>query len=186
VDVLAPPYLLIATPLLRDPNFHETVVLMAHHDADGALGWIVNRVHDQKARDVLDPRQREQVDASTPLHIGGPVPDDSLLVVFHEPRPELDAQVIAPGLYASRSPSALPALFAKPSASDLVAGRLIHGYSGWNPRQLEAEMEAGAWLVLPYARELAFAADVESVWRRCFERLGVHPAMMTAPSGTRH
>lgn len=35
--------LLVASPKLTDPNFAMTVVMMIHHDDDGAVGVILNR-----------------------------------------------------------------------------------------------------------------------------------------------
>jgi putative AlgH/UPF0301 family transcriptional regulator len=40
---------LIARPILKDPNFAETVVLVLNHDEDGALGLVVNRVAEEEA-----------------------------------------------------------------------------------------------------------------------------------------
>ena len=49
-ETLSAPYLLIATPTLLDPNFAQSVVLMGHHDTEGAMGWIVNRRHERPVR----------------------------------------------------------------------------------------------------------------------------------------
>ena len=83
METLSPPYLLLATPILLDPNFVQSVVLMGHHDTEGAMGWIVNRLHERPVRELLAPGQQQGVHAQTPLHLGGPVPADALLAVFH-------------------------------------------------------------------------------------------------------
>jgi putative transcriptional regulator len=186
METLAPPYLLIATPALRDPNFAEAVVLMGHHDAQGALGWVINRVHERFASDVLTAEHRDRVHAKTPLHLGGPVPADALLVLFRHALDEVDAVEVAPGLRVSHSPDALARLFSKPPGAALVDARLVAGYSGWGPGQLEHEMQEGAWLALPADEDLAFASVVAGLWRRCFERLGLDPARLTTPSGGTH
>jgi putative transcriptional regulator len=186
METLSPPYLLIATPSLRDPNFSQTVVLMGHHDEDGALGWVINRLHDKPARDILTPEHREQVHAETPLHVGGPCPTDALLAVFRGEAGEVEAAELAPGLSVSRSADILPQLFALAPGAALVPGRLVFGYSGWGPGQLEREMQEGAWLALPGEVDLAFAARVDDLWQRCFERLGINPALLTSPTGRSH
>ena len=76
METLTAPYLLLATPTLLDPNFVQSVVLMGHHDTEGAMGWIVNRLHEKPARELLEPGQQQGVHALTPLHLGGPVPAD--------------------------------------------------------------------------------------------------------------
>ena len=35
--------LLVATPLLLEPNFYRTVIYVAEHSADGAVGLVLNR-----------------------------------------------------------------------------------------------------------------------------------------------
>src|SRR5262245_58841568 len=185
METLRPPYFLIATPVLVDPNFVQTVVLMAHHDADGAMGWVLNRVHERSARSLLTPTHRERVHADTPLHLGGPVPTQGLMAVFRAPLEGVGAVEMAPGLNVSSSPDVLPLLFAQ-APDALALGRLVYGYSGWSAGQLEREMEEGGWLVLPYEVDLAFGPRVENLWERAFERLGINPALLTTPSGRRH
>jgi putative transcriptional regulator len=186
MEKLRPPYLLIATPSLRDPNFEQTVVLMGHHDAQGALGWVINRLHERPAREILTPQHRGQVHAETPLHVGGPCPTDALLAVFRGEPGDVESAELAPGLSVSRSADILPRLFGQPPGEALVRGRLVFGYSGWGPGQLERELQEGAWLALPSEQDLAFARRVDDLWRRCFERLGINPALLTSTSGRSH
>jgi putative transcriptional regulator len=186
METLSPPYLLLATPTLLDPNFVQTVVLMGHHDAEGAMGWIVNRLHPPPARDLLEPGQQPALHAETPLHIGGPVPSDALLAVFRRAIPDVECAEMAPGLFVSRSAEVLPLLFSRAPDPGLVAGRLVFGYSGWSAGQLEREMEQGAWLAMPYAESLAFSARVDDLWRRAFDELGLNPARLTSGSGRKH
>jgi putative transcriptional regulator len=187
VETLGPPYFLIATPTLLDPNFVHSVILMAQHGTEGALGWVLNRVHEKTAHDLLTPELRERVHPDTPLHIGGPVPTEGLLAVFREPLDGVTSVQLAPGVHVSSSPDSLAPLFTRPIAADgLSRGRLFFGYSGWGPGQLEREMEEGVWLVLPYEDGMAFSGSAEGLWQRCFERLGINPALLTAPSGRKH
>jgi putative transcriptional regulator len=185
METLRPPYFLIATPLLSDPNFSQTVVLMAHHDQEGAMGWVLNRIHERPARALLTPTHRERVHAETPLHLGGPVPTQGLMAVFRAPLEGVGAVEMAPGINVSSSPDALPFLFSQPPDA-LALGRLIYGYAGWGPGQLEREMEEGGWLVLPYEVDLAFGPQVDDLWQRAFARLGINPALLTMSSGRRH
>ena len=186
METLGPPYLLVATPALLDPNFVQTVVLMGHHDGDGALGWVINRLHEKPAREILTPEHREQIHAETPLHVGGPVPTDALLALFHGPAQDVESAELAPGLSISRSADILPQLFSRAPGTSLVLGRLVFGYAGWGPGQLEREMQEGAWLALPSEEELAFSAHVDDLWQRCFDRLGINPALLTSPTGRAH
>ena len=187
METLNAPYLLIATPTLLDPNFAQSVVLMGHHDTEGAMGWIVNRLHEKPVRELLAPEQQQGVHAQTPLHLGGPVPADALLAVFHRAIDGVESAQIAPGLFLSRSAHVLPLLFSQAPGPGVVPGRLVFGYSGWSGGQLEHEMEEGAWLALPYEEDLAFSARIDDLWPRCFERLGLNPALLSGGgSGRKH
>ena len=186
METLEAPYLLLATPALLDPNFARSVVLMGHHDREGAMGWVVNRLHERPVREMLSPEQQEGVHASTPLHLGGPVPADALLAVFHDAIDGVESFEVAPGLHVSRSAGVLPLLFSRPPGPGIVPGRLVLGYSGWSGGQLEREMEEGAWLALPYELDLAFSARVDDLWRRCYARLGLDPATLGSGSGRSH
>lgn len=185
METLSPPYLLLATPMLLDPNFEQAVVLMAHHDTDGAMGWVLNRVHELRARELLTPGQRERVHPDTPLHLGGPVPTEGLLAIYRSALDGVGAVEMAPGLHVCSSPDVLPLLFTH-APETIATGRLVYGYAGWGAGQLEGEMEEGVWVVLPYDIELAFGLDVADLWRRGFERLGINPALLTTPTGRKH
>ena len=122
METLSAPYLLLATPTLLDPNFVQSVVLMGHHDTEGAMGWIVNRLHEKPVRELLDPGQQQGVHAQTPLHLGGPVPADALLAVFHRAIDGVESAEIAPGLFLSRSAQVLPLLFSRDARPRTRAG----------------------------------------------------------------
>jgi putative transcriptional regulator len=183
VESLRTPYLLLSAPELVDPNFAHTVVLMGHHTNEGAVGWIVNRVIDSKAIELLPSPLNEVIHPATPLRLGGPVLVNGLIVVFRNDVPEVESVEIAPGIRVSASPDILPALFATAPRGRTPAGLLVFGYSGWGPGQLEREMEDGSWLVLPYEEEFAFPNDTEGLWERALSHLGVRPEAVSTPPG---
>ena len=117
--------------------------------------------------------------ALTPLHLGGPVPADGLLAVFHGSTAGVESAEIAPGLFVSSSAHVLPMIFSGAPGPGLVAGRLVFGYSGWSAGQLEHKRwrRAPGWRC-PYAEDLAFSARVDDLWRRSFEQLGLNPALL--------
>src|SRR5580765_6108013 len=136
-------------PQLIDPNFNRTVILLIKHSHEGAFGLVVNRPLVTTGRVVVSLDQREQVSTDRELEvwIGGPVePERSWILVGEDPVGEAQfvRVPISPGLYLSTSPALLQQLLA-PNPPDRT--RLIVGYSGWGPGQLEAELEASAWLM---------------------------------------
>jgi len=173
VPSLEPPYFLLASPAMLDPNFAKSVVLMAHHAKEGALGWVVNRELGVPPAELLTPPLGTSIHPETPIRLGGPVVTNGLVVVFPSEIPDVEQIEMAPGIRVSASAEILPKLFAtRPSPP---AGLLVLGYSGWGAEQLEHEMEVGAWLVLPYDEAFAFTNEIEGLWERGLDRLGVKP-----------
>ena len=183
MDTLTPPYLLLAAPVLSDPNFERTVVLVGHHTEEGAVGWIVNRLVDGGARALLPEAVAATIHPDTPLRIGGPVATPGLIVVHRDPFEGIESIDMAPGLRVSATPEVLPHVFAAAPVHDPVGGLLVFGYAGWGPGQLEHEMEEGSWLVLPYDPAFAFPASVAGLWERALAELGVRPENVATPPG---
>ena len=183
VESLTPPYLLLAAPVLSDPNFERTVVLMGHHSEEGAVGWIVNRLVEGGAKALLPEEVSRTMNPATPLRIGGPVATPGLIVVHRETIDGIESIAMAPGLVVSATPEVLPLVFGGADAPGPARGLLVFGYSGWGPGQLEHEMEEGSWLVLPYDPALAFPDDVSGLWEKALAQLGVSPARVSTPPG---
>ncbi|MEM9353717.1 MAG: YqgE/AlgH family protein [Planctomycetota bacterium] len=156
--------LLVASPQLRDPNFHRTVVLMIQHTEDGALGVVLNRPGEKTVEQVWDMIDFDPVERADPVYVGGPVPGPIIAVHTDE---NLADQVVGVGLYASTQNTSVDALVRQ--AEHPV--RLYSGHSGWGGGQLEGELEAGGWLTGPVAPGDAFG-DPESLWRQVTSRIG--------------
>src|SRR6476659_8464589 len=62
--------LLVSSPSLNDPNFRKTVVLIAHHDEEGALGLVLSRPSDVAAAEAV-PVLDGLPGAEDPVIIGG-------------------------------------------------------------------------------------------------------------------
>ncbi len=175
------PGLLIAPPPLSDPNFDRTVVLVALHDDDGALGFVVNRLAPLQIGELLgyagfpDEARRHR----GPVYLGGPVQPSSGWVLRWDDAPPGDAEIaIGERLRVSSSMAALEALardldVRAPDEPDPQKRMVLLGYSGWGPGQLDAEIAAGAWLPVPLDEEIVFDDDVARKWERAYARLGL-------------
>ncbi len=164
--------LLVATPLLGDPNFRRTVVLIVEHEVEeGTLGVVLNRPTTVGVDQVLDQWTELATDPSV-VFKGGPVAPNSALALALVPgRDEpvgwraLDgAPALARlGLLDLDAP---PRLLA-PAISSL---RVYAGYAGWSPGQLEAEIDEGAWYVVAAEPGDVFAAEPDRLWRQVLRR----------------
>jgi putative transcriptional regulator len=170
-------------PQLADPNFRRTVVLLIHHDDDGTFGIVLNRPTDITAPDLCETLSIDWRGAPDEVvDWGGPVQPQTGWVLFSGAR-ELpgsdDVKSFDGGLCFAGSLEVLRRIALEPPGSV----RLLLGYAGWGPGQLEAELAEGAWLLAPVSREVVFDVDPESMWECVVRSLGVEPATLVATRG---
>ena len=177
------PALLLSMPQLLDPNFARTVVLLCKHSEEGAFGLVVNRplVTTGTVMVHLDPPVTTERELS--IWVGGPVePERSWILVGGGPEhPEVSgASQIAEGLYLSTSPALLRRLL-EPDPPENA--RLVVGYAGWAPGQLEQELAESSWLLSDVDADIVFKTPAEQMWERAIRRLGADPATLTMSRG---
>lgn len=158
--------LLIAAPVLQDPNFLRTVILVAEHGEDGALGVVLNRPGDQVVADVV-PALGGVVDVGEHVYVGGPVQPSGVLVLAEFDDPEQAALPLEGDLGFVALEADIEAL-----GEGTRRARAFAGHAGWGPGQLESELEQEAWFVAPFDPEDAFCADVDGLWARALARKG--------------
>lgn len=176
---LAPGFL-VAAPILRDPNFAGTVVLVVEHTDDGALGFIVNRAAIVDMRTVLTMLDAGEVQLRTevPVMVGGPVSPETGWIVFEasgEVEQREDVLMVTPRLGVSASKQLL-----LDAVQGTAEGRamLVQGYAGWGPGQLEGELRQGAWIPVDLDARVIFDTPPEKRWVAALAVLGVHPASL--------
>lgn len=158
--------LLVAEPMLGDPNFERTVVLMIEHTDEGALGLVLNRPTDVTAADVL-PEWAGLATEPAVLHVGGPVEERSGWCLGRAREPDaLEGFVPVVGDLGLVDLDQDPATL----RSALRSLRLYVGYSGWGGGQLEDELAASAWFVLDAEPDDPFLPDGAALWRRILAR----------------
>ena len=157
--------LLIAGPDLWDPNFRRTVVLVGHHDEEGAVGVVLNRAS-EVAVAVAAPPLADLVAVDERLFLGGPVRPRSAVVLADFEDPER-ASVVAFG-----SIGFLPEEIEVDGEPGLRRARVFAGYAGWGPGQLEAEVAEGSWLVEPALEEDVFTPAPDDLWSTVVRRKG--------------
>ncbi len=160
--------LLVAEPMLGDPNFDRTVVLIVQHSSEGALGLVLNRPTDVLVADALPGWEVAATDPAL-LHVGGPVEEQSgwCLARAHDPGALTGFAPLVGDL-------GLVDLDLDPleAATTFHATRLYAGYSGWGAGQLEHELAVDAWFVVPAAPDDPFLPDVAALWKRILARQG--------------
>lgn len=143
---------LIAKPVLQDPNFVQTVVLLLRHNDEGAFGLVINRLGKSK-------------DLPFPIYVGGPCPATGLILlhghrewaVADEPNEE-----IVPGVWIGDAETLRRVT--ELDDGEKARYRVFAGYSGWGPDQLEKELASGAWILTNGAAEHVFDTPLDDIW----------------------
>jgi putative transcriptional regulator len=176
--------LLVATPLLADPNFRRAVVLVVEDEpGEGTLGVVLNRPTEVPVGDVLQA-WTDMVTGPPVVFRGGPVATSSALALAIVPGGEEPVGWRALDGAGVMSRLGLVDLDAPPEllAGGIASLRVFAGYAGWGPGQLRAEIGEGAWYVLPGQPGDAFVTEPEGLWRAVLRRAGgTHALVATYP-----
>lgn len=148
--------LLLSHPAMKDPNFGRAVVLLSAHDAEGALGVVINRPLG-RALGELSPDFAVGALAQVPLYRGGPVETDKLILAGWRWRSDTGDFEVQFGL----DPERAERLALDPQAT--LRGFL--GYAGWSQGQLEREMRQQTWFVADPANFNLASGDGAELWR---------------------
>ena len=166
--------LLLASPTLLDPNFVRTVVLIAEHSEEGAMGLVLNRPAASTVSEAV-PDLAWLTGGEEQVYVGGPVASDSVIVLAEFDEPSLAGVLIDDDLG-----------FVSSGSGDLgeVAGgvrraRVFAGHAGWGPGQLDDELEEESWIVEPPLREEIFSEDAEQLWAAVLRRKGREYALLS-------
>jgi putative transcriptional regulator len=163
--------LLVATPELEDPRFTRTVIYMVRHDArTGAMGLVVNRQLGEVPMAVLLKQSglpSAGAKGSVRLHVGGPVEATRIVVLHTDDYTGPDTVKVGNGVAITSEPSILQSIA---EGKGPRRARFTLGYAGWAPGQLEAEMEAGYWIVVPSDAAIVFDDADETKWDRAMAR----------------
>ncbi|MFN4283044.1 MAG: YqgE/AlgH family protein [Alphaproteobacteria bacterium] len=175
--------LLIAMPQMADSRFAHAVIYICAHNADGAMGLVLNKgVEKPTFPDLLKQLDIETADDAEPINVlfGGPV-ETGRGFVLHSADYLQDATLLVEpdvGLTAT-----LDILRDIASGGGPRHKLLMLGYAGWGPGQLDAEIQANGWLNVAADEALIFDHDLDTKWDRALAKLGVDGSMLSGDAG---
>ncbi len=176
-------HLLIALPALDDPNFARSVTLVCQHDADGAMGVVINRPSSYTLADVLAQMNLPADDPAFSQRIvldGGPVHPERGFVL-HDGDPDWDSTLrVGEDLCLTTSRDILEAVSEGRGPDRLVVAL---GCAGWGTGQLEFELGENSWLTVPGNIGLLFDLPLEERWQAAGGLIGVDMTRLTDYSG---
>jgi putative transcriptional regulator len=162
--------LLIAAPSLFD-YFRRTVVLVLEHSEEGAMGVVLNRESETRVAEAV-PALASLAEPEELVRIGGPVSPQAVVALGDfEDVGQAGTHVV--GSLGTLDPDA--------ENESLRRVRVYAGYAGWSAGQLDDELEAEAWLVLPARPEDPF--EDGDIWSEALRRKGgSYRLMATMPA----
>ncbi len=175
--------LLIAMPQMQDPRFERSVIYICVHNAEGAMGLLVNR----RAEELTFHELLQQLGIETgnppaelPIHIGGPVESGRGFVLHTND-------------YAQGSTIRVDDMVNLTATIDILKdiaeghgprqALLALGYAGWGAGQLDGEIQQNAWLNVPADETLIFDSSLEKKWERSIAKLGVDISLLSGDAG---
>lgn len=176
-------HFLIAMPHMRDENFAQTLTYLVEHNAEGAMGLVINRPSGLSLADVieqLDPElQAISACQDLPIFSGGPVQTERGFVL-HPSGPQFQATLELGSLGLSTSQDVLFAIAQGHGPSQHL---IALGYAGWEAGQLEAELVANAWLTCPADPHILFDLPAEQRLAAAAASLGVNLSLLSTQAG---
>ncbi len=176
--------LIIATPAMMDKRFHNTVIYMCVHDAEQAMGIIINRPKPDLKLSSMLPHLNVKGPVTyedTQVLYGGPVEKERGFVLhsrdFTDPNNSLP---LSDTLALTTSKSVLSALTKANAPKRAV---LALGYAGWQAGQLEAEIMRNSWLVAPADEDIIFTGEPRHKWKLALAAIGITPEFLSAEAG---
>src|SRR3954469_23822535 len=153
--------LLLAHPAMRDPNFRRSVILMSAHNAEGAMGVVLNRPLGKRLGELSGDFALGAL-AGVPLFTGGPVQNEQLVLAAWQVRED------GFRLHFGIEPDKAQQLLTEEGTQ--VRGFL--GYSGWSAGQLENEMKLRTWIIADVPEDLLMQSQDDKLWRTVLGREG--------------
>lgn len=166
-------HFLIAMPAMEDPDFTRSLVYVAEHNDEGALGVVINRPIDLTVEGLFErvdiPLDAKEL-ADAPVYFGGPVQTDRGFVL-HRPVGEWQSSLkINSDIALTSSKDILQAVGSSGEPSEVL---ITLGYSGWGAGQLEEELAQNAWLTVPADAQIIFALPPDARLAAAIHLLGI-------------
>lgn len=161
-------HLLIAEPsIIGDSSFNRSVILLADHGEEGSIGFILNKPLEYKLSDLVP-----STNCDYKIYNGGPVEQDNLYFIHKVPELIPESIEISLGIYWGGDFDVALDLInsGKIAPKDI---RFFLGYSGWEPSQLEQELQSNSWVVTEniYKKSLIGKSD-NTFWKEKMLELG--------------
>ncbi len=175
--------MLVATPVIDSGCFQKSVVYIFSHNAEGAMGIIINQplelINYASLIEGMD-LPKEAAERNIPVYFGGPVERARGFIIHSTDYLRDFTLARSVDLAVTASSNIL---------ADIVAGNgpkqaaLVVGFAGWSAGQLEAEIEQNSWISVPATADLMFNTENDLKWATASKSLGIDMAFFSTTVG---
>ena len=177
-------HFLIAMPALDDPMFKRSVTYICEHNAEGAMGIVINHPLEIKVSDLLQQLEItfDEQSAAATAHVcaGGPVQHDRGFVLHTCKEGYGSSMRLSDELMVTTSKDILFDLTTEQAPDKFI---LALGYAGWTAGQLEQEIADNAWLIIPADNTIMFDLSHADKWQSATAKIGIKPWQLTNEAG---
>jgi putative transcriptional regulator len=174
---------LIAMPAMQEGFFAGTLTFICEHDENGALGLVVNRPINLTLYDMfsqINITLPETPYARIPVLVGGPVQVERGFILHDSSQDWQSTLRISEHLAMTTSRDILEAIGEGRGPANLL---VTLGYAGWEPGQLEHEINENIWLTVPASHHILFDLPAEERLAAAMAQLGVNYSMLVEDAG---
>ena len=174
---------IIAMPTLINSNFSHAAIYLCQHNAEGALGIVINRQSDMKLKEIfmqMDIPINSHIAAETPVYMGGPVQQERGFVLHTTGGKWAISLPISDTMSLTTSRDIIEAI-ARGEGPERYFVAL--GYAGWGRGQLEQEMLNNSWLNTPFGEPILFDTPIDLRWRMAASQIGIDIHQLTTGAG---
>ena len=174
-------HLLIAMPQMHDSWFSGTVTYLCEHNAEGAMGVVLNKPLKIKFSDVCDQLEITRLPEVNPMVLsGGPVNQENGFILHRDKGDWGATLAVEDNIHLTSSKDILEAIAADRGPDSFRMGL---GYAGWSAQQLDDEIKDNAWLIAEASPELLFDTRSDRLYPAALASLGVSDSIIGGDAG---
>ncbi|PLX10696.1 MAG: hypothetical protein C0598_09815 [Marinilabiliales bacterium] len=159
--------LLISEPFMGDYYFGRSVVLLVEHNEEGSFGVVLNKIIEAPLNEVL----KGLPPFESRIYLGGPV-DTSSTFYIHTLGDKIEgSQEIGHGLFWGGDIELIKELIILNQLNSENI-RFFIGYSGWEAKQLDGELESNSWIVSSHIDKSILTLPTKELWKRSLKNMG--------------
>lgn len=174
---------LLAMPQMQDSRFEKTVIFICGHDANGAMGLVINKyLGDLTLRGLLDYLNlpQESIKRDLPIYFGGPSDTGRGFVLHSDDFTHPGTVRLGNHISLTATVDILRSIAEGDGPKDCL---LAMGYAGWGPGELDSELHSNRWLQVEADVDILFQTSIEKKWGKAIAKLGVTPEALSDELG---